>query len=104
MLEIKSLTKELGNKKVIDQITFSIGEGEAIGIVGPNGSGKTTLLNLLIGCITADSGGFEYRSKVKPSICISRKGFINDMTVKDNLAMWATIQGIETNQLTRLCE
>ena len=60
MLEVQNLTKtyQSGNKSltVLEDVTFSIGEGEAFAIVGPSGSGKTTLLGLCAGLDRATAG------------------------------------------------
>jgi branched-chain amino acid transport system ATP-binding protein len=56
ILEAKNLTKSYGGVRVVDDLSVSLLEGEALGVVGPNGAGKTTMLNLLTGIAHADSG------------------------------------------------
>jgi len=53
---VKELLKSFGNLKVLDNVTFSVKEGEFLCIVGPTGCGKTTLLKILANLIEADSG------------------------------------------------
>jgi len=55
-LSIDSVSKFFGGHKALDDVTFSVNEGELVGLIGPNGSGKTTLLNILSGYLSADSG------------------------------------------------
>jgi ABC-type branched-subunit amino acid transport system ATPase component len=55
-LSIDSVSKFFGGLKTLDDVTFSVNEGELVGLIGPNGSGKTTLLNILSGYLSADSG------------------------------------------------
>ena len=55
-LSIDSVSKFFGGLKALDNVTFSVNEGELVGLIGPNGSGKTTLLNILSGYLYADSG------------------------------------------------
>jgi len=55
-LSIDSVSKFFGGHKALDDVTFSVNEGELVGLIGPNGSGKTTLLNILSGYLAADSG------------------------------------------------
>lgn len=50
------LTKRYGKLLVLDQVSFSVGTKEAVGIVGPNGAGKTTLLGVLSGSVPATQG------------------------------------------------
>jgi ABC-type cobalamin/Fe3+-siderophores transport systems, ATPase components len=52
-LDLKSLTVELGGRRVLDDVTLSIGEGEFVGLVGPNGAGKSTLLKAIVGLLPA---------------------------------------------------
>lgn len=46
-VEVRNLTKLYGSVKAVDDLSFSIGEGEVLGFVGPNGSGKTTTMNIM---------------------------------------------------------
>jgi len=56
VLEAASLTKRFGAVAVIDELSFELAQGEALGIVGPNGAGKTTTLNMLAGDFPPSSG------------------------------------------------
>ena len=56
LLAVDRLSKRFGGLTVVDQLSFEVAEGDAVGIVGPNGAGKTTLLNLIAGDLRADSG------------------------------------------------
>ena len=48
-LEVKNLTKIFGERKVLNNISFKVNNGETLGVVGFSGSGKSTLLNAIIG-------------------------------------------------------
>ncbi|MCL5734506.1 MAG: ABC transporter ATP-binding protein [Actinobacteria bacterium] len=56
ILQGEHLTKSYGGVRVVDDLSVSLDEGEALGVVGPNGAGKTTMLNLLTGTVTPDEG------------------------------------------------
>ena len=49
MVEVKKLTKNYGNIKAVDNISFTVGEGEILGFLGPNGAGKSTTMNIITG-------------------------------------------------------
>jgi ATP-binding cassette subfamily F protein 3 len=56
LLQLVNATKQFGSKILFDSATFSINEGEHVGVIGPNGAGKTTLFKILVGREQLDSG------------------------------------------------
>lgn len=56
MLEIKNIKKSFGNKEVLKDVSFSVGEGAIVCLLGNNGAGKTTIINCIVRMIKADSG------------------------------------------------
>ncbi len=56
MIEVKNLTKKYGTKKVLDNISFCVNDGEILGFLGPNGAGKSTTLNIITGYISSTEG------------------------------------------------
>lgn len=56
ILEVKNLSKKFGDFVAVDDITFSVDEGEIIGFLGPNGAGKSTTINCLLGVVKPDTG------------------------------------------------
>lgn len=56
MIEVRNLTKKYGDKKAVNNISFSVGQGEILGFLGPNGAGKSTTMNMLTGYISSTSG------------------------------------------------
>ncbi len=57
MIEIKNLVKRYGDNYAVNDISFSIEDGEIVGFLGPNGAGKTTTMSILTGCLSCTSGG-----------------------------------------------
>jgi len=56
LLEVSGIGKNFGGLRAVDDVGFTVREGEILGIIGPNGAGKTTLFNLLNGVLPADRG------------------------------------------------
>ena len=56
MIQIENLVKRFGSKYAVDDISFSIDEGEVVGFLGPNGAGKSTTMNIMTGCLAPTSG------------------------------------------------
>lgn len=56
MIEIKNLTKRYGDKVAVDNVSFTVNDGEILGFLGPNGAGKSTTMNILTGYLSATEG------------------------------------------------
>ena len=56
MIEIKNVTKTYGTKKALDDISFTVGDGEIFAFIGHNGAGKTTLIKAIVGIHDFDDG------------------------------------------------
>ncbi|WCK52547.1 ABC transporter ATP-binding protein [Aneurinibacillus sp. Ricciae_BoGa-3] len=56
VLEIRNLTKRIGNKTIIDNLSFEIPKGEVFGFLGPNGAGKTTTIRMMVGLMSITEG------------------------------------------------
>ncbi len=56
VLSIKQMSKHLGKRKILSDITLDVQEGEIFGFLGPNGSGKTTTIKLILGLLRMESG------------------------------------------------
>ncbi len=63
LLEVRSLSKEFGGLRALDQISFTAEEGEILGIIVPNGAGKTTLFNLVSGVYPPSSGEMNFQGE-----------------------------------------
>lgn len=63
VLEAVTVSKRFGALTVIEELSFGLEQGEALGIVGPNGAGKTTTLNMLAGDIPPTSGRVLFRGR-----------------------------------------
>ena len=55
-LEVKSLTKTIGKKTIVDNVTFQVERGEIFGLLGPNGAGKTTIIRMIVSLINRTGG------------------------------------------------
>jgi branched-chain amino acid transport system ATP-binding protein len=62
-LEVKNLRKEFGGVVAVDDNTFSVQQGERLGIIGPNGAGKTTTFNMIAGYFKPTAGTIEYEGR-----------------------------------------
>ncbi len=56
MIEVKNLTKKFGRHVAIEELNFTVAQGEILGFLGPNGAGKTTTMNIITGYLSATEG------------------------------------------------
>ena len=108
MIEVRNLTKQYGQRKAIDNISFSINAGEIVGFLGPNGAGKTTTMNIMTGFIAATSGevtidGIDVvaepeRAKANIGYLPDTPPVYLDMRVEEYLNFVANIKGVKRSQ------
>jgi ABC-2 type transport system ATP-binding protein len=79
-------------------VSFTVAEGEAIGVVGRNGQGKSTLLKLVAGVMLPDEGEVGVNGGVAPLIEITG-GFVDDLSVRENVYLTAGLHGMSTDEI-----
>jgi len=85
----------------VKDISFEVGRGESVAIIGTNGSGKSTLLSLLCGLTPPDSGSIEVRGKVAALLDLG-SGFHLDLTGVENLRLNASLIGLSRQRTEEL--
>ena len=102
-IEVSHISKSYGNVKVLTDVSFTVGQGEVFGLIGPDGAGKTTLFRILCTLLLPDQGsatvdGFdvvrqmaEIRRRV--GYMPGRFSLYQDLTVQENLEFFATLFG-----------
>ena len=100
------LTRDFGDNRAVNDLTFSVEEGEIFGLVGPDGAGKTTTMRLLTGILDPTSGEGWVSGKhimrdaeaLKDDIAYmsQRFGLYEDLTVIENINFYADLYGVGT--------
>ncbi len=65
VIEVENLSKHMGDKQLVEDLSFALPPGGIVGVIGPNGAGKTTLFRMLTGQEQPDNGSVEYGDTVK---------------------------------------
>lgn len=94
ILDIQNLTKSFGERVLFRNISFSVAEGQHVGLIAQNGTGKSTLLSMLTGEEGVDSGSIIYRNDVKVGYLSQTPKFNPAMSVIDTCT-----EGIESSEL-----
>jgi ABC-type multidrug transport system ATPase subunit len=63
LLKVAAVTKRFKNRRVLDDVSFSVRSGEVLGLIGPNGAGKTTLFECLAGLMPANAGNVAFKNR-----------------------------------------
>jgi len=113
LLDFKSVTKDYGGLRAIGNVSFSVDEGEIVGVIGPNGAGKTTLFNLASGFTSISNGEVVFEgirlNRKKPHV-ICRLGLcrtfqivrpFGDMTVLENVMVAAFLKSPERGKASQ---
>lgn len=108
MIEVKNVTKKYGSFVAVNDISFTINDGEVVGFLGPNGAGKSTTMNMLTGYIEQTEGQIivnGYDTIKKPNKAKEQMGYMpegvplyNDLTVKEFVTYMAELHKIERKQ------
>jgi len=61
LLSVDNVRKTFGGLAAVDGVSYTVGTGEIVGLIGPNGSGKTTMLNMISGALVPDSGTITFK-------------------------------------------
>jgi lipopolysaccharide transport system ATP-binding protein len=84
----------------IENISFQLHPGEALGLIGTNGAGKTTLLRIISGLIKPDTGFVKIRGKIAPLIALGA-GFNPILTGRENIYINMSILGLTTPEINK---
>ncbi|MFC6008204.1 ABC transporter ATP-binding protein [Angustibacter luteus] len=97
LLKGKSTTPK-GTFWALRDISFKVGAGEAVGLVGANGQGKSTLLKIIAGVLMPDEGRVQVNAGVAPLIELTG-GFVGDLTARENIWLTAGLHGLRKEQI-----
>jgi ABC transport system ATP-binding/permease protein len=86
IIAAQGLSKRYGAEPLFQNISFTVSEGERIGLIGPNGSGKSTLLEILYGRVAPDSGEVAIRKRTRLASVAQNSEFPPDATIRSVIA------------------
>jgi ABC-2 type transport system ATP-binding protein len=109
MIEVKGITKKYGALYALDNVSFSIVQGEVFGLLGPNGAGKTTLIKVLTTLSRPDAGtcvldGFSISThpleiKRRIGVVPQENNLDRELTAYENLLIYSMLHNVEDREL-----
>ena len=112
MIKVERVTKRFGDNIALNQISFSINEGEIFGFLGPSGSGKTTMINILTGQLQSNSGKTELLGKDSQKLLPSdfeelglvgdTSGYYEKLSLYNNLLLFARLYGVSKSRIEEI--
>ncbi len=104
-IHIQDVSKKLGKRQVLKNVTFDVQTGDIFGYLGPNGAGKTTTIRILLGLLEADSGelnilGQDIRlasTRMRVGFALDPDGLYNSMSAVENLQYYADIYDVTSS-------
>ena len=108
MIEVSHLTKKYGGHLAVDDVSFTVEDGQIYGLLGPNGAGKSTIMNILTGYLSATSGQVTVAGHPLPEEADEAKAYVGylpeqpplypEMTVGEYLNFVAELKKVPRDQ------
>ncbi len=100
LFHLPEAVKTLKNSRyeVLREVTFRVGQGESLGIIGRNGAGKSTLLGLIAGIIKPTKGKITVQGRIAPLLELGG-GFHPELTGRENIVMKGVLLGLTKNEV-----
>ena len=105
MIEVSHLSKKYGTRPAIEDLSFTVGDGQIFGLLGPNGAGKSTIMNILTGYLAPTSGEVKVAGFSLPEEAQQAKACVGylpeqpplypEMTVQEYLDFAAELKGVK---------
>lgn len=113
-IEFKNVSKKFADKSVLNQVSFSVEEGEIFGLIGPSGAGKTTIIKILTGQLKVNDGkallwnsdceNITDEIYTKIGMVLDDSGLYTRLSCYDNLLMFTEIYGIYKSCIPKVME
>jgi ABC-2 type transport system ATP-binding protein len=111
MLTLSNISKSLGGKRILRNVSFNVAEGRIFGYLGPNGAGKTTTIRVILGLYERYEGTILFGVPPAPAVDRRAIGFLHEddglygaRTLRENLRIYAEIYGVDAHRAGRVIE
>lgn len=108
MLQVKNITKYYGDNLAVDNLSFTVKDGEIFGLLGSNGAGKTTTFRIIMGLLDSNSGSVTLNGKKIDYNMTDQIGFVTEerslltkMTVKEQVIYYGRLKGLSESEILK---
>lgn len=108
MLKVENVTKYYGDVKAVDNLSFTINNGEIFGLLGVNGAGKTTTFRMIMGLIDPTEGKItlngkkvDYELTEKIGFLTEERSLLTKLTVKEQVVYYGTLKGMKESDILK---
>ncbi len=111
VIEVEKVSKCYGREQILNQVSFSVEQGQVLGVVGPNGSGKTTLFGIMLGLRESQEGTVRFWGsedlqaiKGRMGIAMDQGSFYHAYSAHKNLSLTALSKGVKPDRITEVLD
>lgn len=108
MLKVENVTKYYGDNLAVDDLSFTINDGEIFGLLGVNGAGKTTTFRMIMGLLEPTKGKISLNGKTVDYASVEKIGFLTEerslltkLTVLEQVIYYGTLKGMEESDIVK---
>ena len=108
MLEVKNIVKKYGTNTAVNNLSFTVDDGEIFGLLGENGAGKTTTFRIIMGLLEANSGEvlldhkkIDYSKTDKIGFVTEERSLLTKLSVQEQIEFYATLKGMEKKDIDK---
>ena len=108
MLEVKNIVKKYGTNTAVNNLSFTVDDGEIFGLLGENGAGKTTTFRIIMGLLEPNSGSvllnhekIDYSKTDKIGFVTEERSLLTKLSVQEQIEFYATLKGMEKQEIDK---
>lgn len=111
MLEVKNIAKKYGNNLAVNDLSFTVANGEIFGLLGENGAGKTTTFRIIMGLLEPNAGEvlldgekIDYSKSDSIGFVTEERSLLTKLTVQEQIEFYGTLKGLEKKEIDKLLD
>jgi ABC-2 type transport system ATP-binding protein len=114
LLSVTKICKSYGERRALNDVSFQVKRGQAVGLIGPNGAGKSTTVKVICGLLNPDSGSVlmdgqhlhdgHNKAKLRIGVVPQEIALFDELSALENLKLFGALYGLKGGHLKKRCE